>query len=82
MCQDRTYIKDMSLGFLANWFLMKNLSLSLSLLHASSPPSLLFHAQELGIPFFHTSRGDALSSRVKIEEKKKKASDQGVDPAV
>ena len=30
MCQGSTYIKGMSLGFLANWFLMKNLSLSLA----------------------------------------------------
>ena len=59
---------------------MKNLSLSL--LHAPFPPFLLFHAQELGIPFFHTPRGAALSSKVKNEKKKKKTADQEVDPVV
>ena len=49
MCQGSAYIKGISLGFLANWFLVKK-SLSF-LLHASSPPSLLFHVQELGLTF-------------------------------
>ena len=71
----------MSLGF-QDKLMFDEKSLSLSFLCASSPPSLLFHIQELGVSFFHMPRGVALSSRVKIKEKKKKAADQGVDLAV
>ena len=71
----------MSLGFLNNRiFMRKNLSLS----PFSMPPLLplfLSMPKSWASPF-HTPRGAALSSRVKIEEKKKKVADQEVDSKV
>ena len=66
MCQDNAYIKGMSLGFLANRIFGEKNS-SLSLLHASSPPSLLFHAQELGVSF--STRQEVMLCDFKSEDR-------------
>ena len=45
---------------------MKNLSLSL--LHTSSPPSLPFHTQELGVP--SSTRQEVVLGDLEIEDRK------------
>ena len=86
MSKGSAYIKRMSLRFLCGRSFCKT-NLSLSLLHASPPLSLLFHAQGLGIPLFTCQKVEVicLQERRKWEEEVCRSRswsrnlDQGID---